>query len=214
MRRLAKDAQKWVELRSILQDQVRGAKEFVTDYCQYFNANNTPEDLQSVIEEFEQNTNTRIGQLDQTSRDLLQIEFAWASITETRISTRLGQNVMLLTYALWAIPNINEGSTRNPFIITSVIVGLVTLLIAFNLEKLLGSIGQVYNYWRTKVIEDMRSDKNWKEKGERLEDLNPTWKNPSEWWLFEYMAYKGTGLLTGRRRNKREQPKLNTGGTC
>lgn len=28
----------------------------------------------------------------------MQQEFAWASINETRISTRLGQNVMLLTY--------------------------------------------------------------------------------------------------------------------
>ncbi|KAJ2986733.1 hypothetical protein NUW58_g4888 [Xylaria curta] len=151
MRRLAKDAQKWVELRGILRDQIREAKKFITDYCQYYNANNIPDDLRLETEEMEQNINNRIGKLDQTSRDLLQIEFAWASITETRISTRLGQNVMLLTYvsifylplgycsALWAIPNITDGGTRTPFIITSTIVGLVTLLVAFNLEKLLAS---------------------------------------------------------------------------
>jgi hypothetical protein len=116
MHRLAKDAQKWAELRDILQGQVREIKKFVTDYCQRYNANQIPKDLELVTDGFELDVNNRIRQLDQTVTDLLQIvsimnhslekfirahhlqEFAWASITETRISTRLGQNVMLLTY--------------------------------------------------------------------------------------------------------------------
>jgi hypothetical protein len=72
MHRLAKDAQKWAELRRILQDQIRGARKFVADYCQCYNANQTPKDVQQ-LDEFEINVNNRIRELDQTVRDLLQI---------------------------------------------------------------------------------------------------------------------------------------------
>jgi hypothetical protein len=75
----------------------------------------TPKDIQQVIGKFERRISDRIDELDQTVRDLLQIvstltipanyisahsvqEFAWVLMSETRISTRLGQNVMLLTY--------------------------------------------------------------------------------------------------------------------
>lgn len=113
---LANDAQKWAELRSILKDQVREARKFVRAYCQRYNANNVPKDLDNLLtNELESEVSNRIGQLDQIVRDLLQIvsimcnipgiipahfrqEFAWASVTEARISTRLGKNVMLLTY--------------------------------------------------------------------------------------------------------------------
>jgi chromosome condensin MukBEF ATPase and DNA-binding subunit MukB len=73
MHRLAKDAQKWAELRRILKDQVREAKKFVTDYCQRYNANRTPKDIELLTNKFEVKVNDRIGQLDQTVRDLLQI---------------------------------------------------------------------------------------------------------------------------------------------
>ena len=71
--RLAKDAQKYTEFRSILQSQVREAKKFVTDYCQRYNANKIPKDIELLTDEFEFSVNNRIGQLDQTVRDLLQI---------------------------------------------------------------------------------------------------------------------------------------------
>jgi hypothetical protein len=73
MHRLAKDAQKWAELRNILQGQVREAKKFLTDYYQRYNSNQIPKDLELLIDEFEVGVNNRIIQLDQTVRDLLQI---------------------------------------------------------------------------------------------------------------------------------------------
>ncbi|KAK4233010.1 hypothetical protein C8A03DRAFT_19825 [Achaetomium macrosporum] len=182
MHRLAKDAQTWAELRDTLQGQVCEADKFFTSYCQRYNANRIPNDLELLIDRFESDVSDRIRGLDQTVKDLLQIEFAWASITETRISTRLGQNFMLLTYvsifylplafcaALWAIPDIAESSTRNPFIITSTIVGLITLFVAFNLENITRSIGKVYHGWREKLVGDMRNDDRWKEKGEELQN--------------------------------------------
>jgi hypothetical protein len=113
---LANDAQKLAELRSILRSQVCDARKFITNYCQLYYANQVPKDLELLIDEFELDINSHLEQLDQIVRDLLQIvstafaslhyigsshllqEFAWASVTETRIATKLGQNMMLLTY--------------------------------------------------------------------------------------------------------------------
>lgn len=72
MHRLAKDAQKWAELRSILKDQVHEAKKLVIDYHQRYNANQTPKDIER-LSKFEDKVNDRISHLDQTVRDLLQI---------------------------------------------------------------------------------------------------------------------------------------------
>lgn len=72
MHRLAKDAQNLAEPRRILQDQIREAREFVADYCPRYNANKTPKDVQQ-LDEFEVEVNSRLKQLDQTVRDLLQI---------------------------------------------------------------------------------------------------------------------------------------------
>ncbi|KAI0118811.1 ankyrin repeat-containing domain protein [Nemania sp. FL0031] len=214
MHRLAKEAQKCAELHDILEQQVYEAKEFVTDYCRRYRAHQTP-DLK-VLTDFEYTIDNQIGKLDQTIRDLLQIEFAWASITEARISTKLGQNVMLLTYvsifylplgfcaALWAIPDITDSATKVPFVITSAIVGLVTLLVAFNLENIAGSMGRVYRYWRDKVLQDMRSDDRWKEKGRKFQDMDLSRTTPSEWWLLGYLGYRLTTAL--RRKKKESQP--------
>ncbi|PQE15320.1 ankyrin repeat-containing protein [Rutstroemia sp. NJR-2017a BVV2] len=238
---LAKDALEWTELRSILQGQVREAKKFVLDYCQRYNANEIPKDLEALIDEFAHSVNNRIGQLDQTVRDLLQIEFAWTSITEARVATRLGQNVMLLTFvsifylplgfcanfslyrqntelhkqAIWAIPGITDSSTRNPFIITSIIVGLITLLVAFNLENIAGSTGKVYQYWRQKMLNDMRSDNRWKEKGEEFQDSGPARRTPSEWWFLGYIVYRLIRWSTRKtRQNKGADSNVDSGNAC
>ncbi|KAM3076143.1 hypothetical protein ACMFMG_006342 [Clarireedia jacksonii] len=225
--RLANDALEWTKLRSILQGQVREAKKFVLDYCQRYNANEIPKDLEALIDEFAHSVSNRIGQLDQTVRDLLQIEFAWTSITEARVATRLGQNVMLLTFvsifylplgfcaALWAIPGIMDSSTRIPFIVTSAIVGLITLLVAFNLENIAGSAGKVYQYWRQNMLNDMRSDDRWKEKAEEFQDSGPALRRPSEWWFLGYMVYRLKRWSTRKtRKNKRTDLDVDSGNAC
>lgn len=111
---LANDAKNLAELRNTLHNQIQAAENFIKDYCRYYNANKAPKGIQEELKNEFKLVVDRIGQLDQVIRDLLQIvsafgslyitraymqqEFAWASINETRISTRLGQNVMLLTY--------------------------------------------------------------------------------------------------------------------
>ncbi|KUL83782.1 hypothetical protein ZTR_06613 [Talaromyces verruculosus] len=168
MRQLARDAQKWTELRSILQDHTDTAQKFIVEYSQRYNANRFPKDLQKTVDEFKAKISRRLDQLDQTIRDLLQFEFAWASINESRVSTRLGHNVMLFTYvsilylplafcaSIWAIPNIADSDTRNPFIITSVVVGFISLLISFNLENITTLGWRLYEGLRAKVVQEMQ----------------------------------------------------------
>jgi hypothetical protein len=71
---LAKDAQKLAELRGDLHNQGLSAKEFVKDYCRYYNNNQIPKGLLERLEnDFELEMDNQIGQLDQIIRDLLQI---------------------------------------------------------------------------------------------------------------------------------------------
>lgn len=72
MRQLARDAQKWTELRSILQDHTDVAQKFIVEYSQRYNANRFPTDLQNTVDEFKAKISRRLDQLDQTIRDLLQ----------------------------------------------------------------------------------------------------------------------------------------------
>lgn len=72
MRRLARDAQKWTELRSILQDHTDVAQKFIVEYSERYHANQFPIDLQRTVNEFKVDISRRLDQLDQTIRDLLQ----------------------------------------------------------------------------------------------------------------------------------------------
>lgn len=114
---LAKDARKLANLRTILVGQISEAETFIRDYCLHYNANQIPQNLLGLLKnDFELGISSRIEDLDQTVRDLLNIvsktvhpmskepvliriqEFAWITIHKTRVSTKLGRNVMLLTY--------------------------------------------------------------------------------------------------------------------
>ncbi|KAL6786563.1 hypothetical protein J3E68DRAFT_420021 [Trichoderma sp. SZMC 28012] len=169
---LAKDAQAVARLRTVLAGLTSDAERFMNNYCARFNADNIPKDLQKLIkDDMEVGINKRLEDLDQTVRDLLQIEFAWITIHETRVSTKLGQNVMLLTYvsifylplgfcaALWAIPNIADDNTRTPFIVTATMVSLFTLLVTFNMEKIATAIEQGYQYCTKFIPAEWKRDK-------------------------------------------------------
>lgn len=72
MRQLARDAQKWTELRAILQDHTTVAQNFILIHSMRYNANQFPTDLQNTVNEFKAKITRRLDQLDQTIRDLLQ----------------------------------------------------------------------------------------------------------------------------------------------
>lgn len=72
MRRLARDAKKWAELRRVLQTQFRVARKFATDYCRRYNTNQISKYVQQ-LDKFESEISGQIDQLDRTVRELLQI---------------------------------------------------------------------------------------------------------------------------------------------
>ena len=94
-------------------------------------------------------------------------------------------------------------------------MGLVTLLVVFNLENIAGSTGKAYQYWRDKIVRDMRSDNRWKEKGEEFQDFNPTRRTPSEWWILGYMVHRLVEWLTGKTQwNRGTESKVDGGNAC
>jgi hypothetical protein len=75
--RLASDAQRWDDLRRNLRAQVSEANEFATNYCQKYTSTDVLKDVlkdvKGSIDAFDVEVGSRIGELDQTVRDLLQI---------------------------------------------------------------------------------------------------------------------------------------------
>ncbi|KAL7802084.1 hypothetical protein V8C44DRAFT_311062 [Trichoderma aethiopicum] len=166
---LAKDAQRLAGLRLCLASQISQARKFMEDNIQmkYGDDESRKAVLECLREDFESGIKQKLDELDQIARDLLQIEFAWSSIHEARIATKLGQNVMLLTYvsifylplgfcaALWAIPNITDVSTRLPFIVTAFCVSLLTLLVTFNMERIAAWSQEGYRYCKNITPSDL-----------------------------------------------------------
>ncbi|TEY54959.1 hypothetical protein BOTCAL_0234g00140 [Botryotinia calthae] len=143
--------------------------------------------------------------------------FNASALMESRASTRLGENVKLLTYvsifylplafcaALWAIPNITDSGTRDPFILTTVLVGFVTYMIVFNLGNIVTQSKRIYEPYRSKVIKEVsrkrpddftsrlrakQTESKWEKRTERFESTFGPKKSdgePSEWWIPVYV---------------------------
>ncbi|KAL9613084.1 MAG: hypothetical protein Q9167_002341 [Letrouitia subvulpina] len=123
--------------------------------------------------------------------------FSASAVFESRLSTRLAQNVKLLTYvsifylplafcaALWAIPNITKPSTRTPFIIAAVLVGFVTYFVVFNLDGLISLGWTAYSGFREKRIQQMSTDKGWQKCAQSYRNFQPDQgrTKPSEWYI-------------------------------
>lgn len=111
MRRLAKDSQKLTNLRMDLRNHLQISRDHVNVKG---GRSKYKGEVLKILEHLEIGVNDRLSDSESTLKELLQIvlsnpyplrgrancvqEFAWAAITESRISTSLGQNVMLLTY--------------------------------------------------------------------------------------------------------------------
>ncbi|KAF7897147.1 hypothetical protein EAF00_005375 [Botryotinia globosa] len=130
--------------------------------------------------------------------------FNASALMESRASTRLGENVKLLTYvsifylplafcaALWAIPNITSSGTRSPFILTTTLVGFVTYMIVFNLGNVVDQWKKLYEPFRSQVISQMgkQSEPIWEKQTKRFESTFGPQKadrEPSEWWIPTYV---------------------------
>jgi hypothetical protein len=80
-------------------------------------------------------------------------------------------------------------STRNPFIITTVLVGIMTYVIVFNMMNISGILGQRYNEHRKRLLDQMQIDpsKIWNTRRKRFEEFTPNIeRKTSEWWVIAY----------------------------
>ncbi|KAF7533147.1 hypothetical protein G7054_g7332 [Neopestalotiopsis clavispora] len=216
MRRLAKDSQRLMNLRVEFRNQLQISRSHITTNGEHSSHKDYALEL---LLDIESRINNRLSDLEITLKELLQIEFAWAAITESRISTSLGQNVMLLTYvsifylplafcaALWAIPNLADRATLNSFVVTSVVVGLVTLLVAFNLENIISLIRSKTSQWRAKIIKKMHTDERWKTEADELQSSLQTRSSPSEWLLVIFWLSRLMQKLKWQRGTRQGQPR-------
>ncbi|EKJ75846.1 hypothetical protein FPSE_04026 [Fusarium pseudograminearum CS3096] len=93
---LAGDAKNLATLRRCLRTQVQDAKTFV-DYYGRSQGLDVDQQTLKTIEGFT-NIDDLLKELDQTIRDLLQLEFAWVSIHEAHKSTSLGTSMKRLSW--------------------------------------------------------------------------------------------------------------------
>jgi hypothetical protein len=129
---------------------------------------------------------------------------------ESRASTRLGENVKLLTFvsifflplsfctSLWSIND--QILPSSALAITITLVAIFTYLIVFNLNTLVNLSKRIYRKQRSGLIESMSTDPDsgWQEEGRRLKSFQPRQEseNPSEWRIVVFLCRKlGRGFL-------------------
>ncbi|PMD13267.1 hypothetical protein NA56DRAFT_637974 [Hyaloscypha hepaticicola] len=150
--------------------------------------------------------------------------FNASALIESRASTRLGQNVKLLTYvsifylplafcaALWAIPNIQDKATKIPFVITAILVGVVTYAIVFNMDFITNKAKSWYFPRRENVVAEMRKEEQselWRGVGQKFEQLQPQSKSqvPTEWWIPTFVTLQvfKRGAWTWKQPSEKNQ---------
>lgn len=73
IRRLLKDAGTWIELRSILRNQIAAAKGFVAEYNKYDNGDQALGQLSKAIDDLTNDVRAKLARLDQISETQIQI---------------------------------------------------------------------------------------------------------------------------------------------
>ncbi|KAL3303002.1 ankyrin repeat-containing protein [Colletotrichum asianum] len=95
---LLKDALRPVHYRRRLQTTVTEAQKFATDYCNRHDEVADLDGLLKQIDAFSDDVGNYIGQLDQITRDLIQMEFNLVSINEARQSVKMAASLKRLSW--------------------------------------------------------------------------------------------------------------------
>jgi len=130
--------------------------------------------------------------------------FSASGVMESRASTRLGENVKLLTFvsifflplsfcmSLWSI-NDQIFSLRSLAIVAT-IVGLGTYVVVFNLNNMVNFVGRIYGRHKKQLISLMIDDKDsgWKELGRRFATFQPKQEKikPTEWMIVLFILHR------------------------
>lgn len=134
--------------------------------------------------------------------------FNASAVIESRASTRLGENVKLLTFvsifflplafttSLWSI---NDKFSMSVLIYVIIIVAISTYLVMFNINSLAHGFSKVYDTKKRTIVRAMKTDPRdvWKARGHRFEVFRPKHENPepSEWYIPLYTILRPSVLL-------------------
>ncbi|KAM5352849.1 hypothetical protein ACJ41O_005571 [Fusarium nematophilum] len=126
--------------------------------------------------------------------------FSASGVIESRVSTRLGENVRLLTYvsifylplsfcvALWST---NENYARPMLVLASFLVAAVTFLFVANLRNLTAIGTSLYRRLKRAIVRRMRDseDEAWVKRAKAFEGYRPEREEvePSEWRLVQFL---------------------------
>lgn len=140
--------------------------------------------------------------------------FNASAVIESRASTRLGENVKLLTFvnifflplsfctSLWSI---NDKFSNTALIITIVLVAAVTYLAMFNVNSIVRIWDTLYDSRKKNVVSAMKADRKeaWKRRGKRFEVFRPKHENPepSDWYITIYTLMR-PALFFGSSRSE------------
>ncbi|EXA51434.1 hypothetical protein NW761_002608 [Fusarium oxysporum] len=128
--------------------------------------------------------------------------FSASGVIESRVSTRLGENVKLLTYvsifylplsfcvALWSI---NEGYPRPMLALTSVLVAAVTFIVVANMRNMASVCAVAYRGVKRRIVRRMHGseDEKWIKRATAFESYRPERMEvePSEWYILYFFIY-------------------------
>jgi len=149
--------------------------------------------------------------------------FNASAVMESRASTKLSENVKLLTFisifflplsfctSLWSISN--DIFTLEALIYTIIFVALATYLATFNMNRLVIIFNGLYESQRQNLVAMMSSDASaiWKSRGARFESSRyqprtEVMREPSEWLVALYAIIRSPSLIRiglGKLRKKR-----------
>lgn len=95
---VAENMQQWTRLQGTLEEQLSQARHFVSQYQRYSETRRFSEQMHQTIDAAERDIQNQVDKLEQTMRDLLQIEFAWVSINEAHRSTSLATSLKRISW--------------------------------------------------------------------------------------------------------------------
>ncbi|SPJ74961.1 uncharacterized protein FTOL_04692 [Fusarium torulosum] len=128
--------------------------------------------------------------------------FSASGVIESRVSTRLGENVKLLTYvsifylplsfcvALWST---NEDYARPMLVLTAVLVAAATFIIVANLRNMASVCSVAYRGVKRRIVRRMHASENdeWMKRATAFEGYRPERLEiePSEWYILYFVIY-------------------------
>ncbi|KAL8828365.1 MAG: hypothetical protein Q9170_006633 [Blastenia crenularia] len=159
-----------------------------------------------------------------STRALRDALFNASAVIESRASTRLGENVKLLTFvSVFFIPlsfctslwSVNNMFSTHSLIAVIIVVALLTYTTVLNINSIVTSVSNLYDLKKRRVINAMKKDErdDWQRCGQRFESFRPKHENPkpSEWYITLYAILNPAAVLGLSQRSKREVTATNPG---